>query len=359
MFNPSRLRFARERRGLTKKKLASMINVHPRSITAHESGEFPPAEETVAGLATALSFPESFFYGDDIGKPNPESASFRAMTRMSASRRDAALCAGELACLLNSWIENHFNLPQTDLIDFSGEEPEAAAEMLRQHWNLGQLPIKSMVHLLEAKGVRVFSLSENTLDMNAFSFWRDESPFIFLNTMKSSENSRFDAAHELGHLVLHKNGLPGGQDAERQANEFATSFLMPKSDVLAHAPKNATVQSLIQLKHRWIVSVAALAFRLHKIGVITDWNYRMLYIEIAEKGYRKSEPNEAPRETSKLLAIIFDALKKEGLSKQHIANDLSIHVSEIEKLIFHLTLTAIAGSSAPSPRKKTSLRILK
>jgi len=57
----------------------------------------------------------------------------------------------------------------------------------------------------------------------------------FLNTLKQSERGRFDAGHELGHLVLHQHGSPnGGQEIERAANDFAAAFLMPRSSVLAY-----------------------------------------------------------------------------------------------------------------------------
>jgi Zn-dependent peptidase ImmA (M78 family) len=69
---------------------------------------------------------------------------------------------------------------------------------------------------LESKGVRVFSLAANTVKVNAYALWKDEKPFVFLNTFKSTESSRFDAAHELGHLVLHQDGSVTGREAEDQ-----------------------------------------------------------------------------------------------------------------------------------------------
>ncbi|WP_376773772.1 ImmA/IrrE family metallo-endopeptidase [Rhizobium mongolense] len=72
---------------------------------------------------------------------------------------------------------------------------------------------QNMVHLL----VRVFSLVENTRTVDAFSVWRGIRPFVFLNTIKTSEHGRFDAAHELGHLVLPRHGGPSGRRAEDEA----------------------------------------------------------------------------------------------------------------------------------------------
>ena len=106
---------------------------------------------------------------------------------------------------------------------------------------------KNMVHLFEAKGVRVFSLVEDTRTVDAFSVWRGTRPFAFLNTIKTGEHGRFDAAHELGHLVLHRHGGPSGRRAEDEANRFASSFLMPAADVIARLPR---IHTLNQSKQR-------------------------------------------------------------------------------------------------------------
>jgi hypothetical protein len=54
----------------------------------------------------------------------------------------------------------------------------------------------------------VFSLALDAAEVDAFSMWRQSTPYVFLNTKKSAEHGRFDAAHELGHLVLHRHGSP-------------------------------------------------------------------------------------------------------------------------------------------------------
>ncbi|MET9565773.1 ImmA/IrrE family metallo-endopeptidase [Streptomyces tauricus] len=75
--------------------------------------------------------------------------------------------------------------------------------MVRTRWDLGQAPAPNMVHLLEAHGVRVFSLPPDSLEVDAFAVWRSGVPFVFLHTLKTVERARFFAAHELGHLVMH------------------------------------------------------------------------------------------------------------------------------------------------------------
>lgn len=354
-FNPKRLSVARLRRGLTKTELASLISLTTRSITAYECGEFMPNKEQLVKLSQALYFPVDFFFGDDLEEITPDIVSFRSLSKMAASQRNSALGTGAIALLLNKWIEDRFELPKADLPNLSQESnPEAAADVLRIMWDLGELPIKNIIHLLESKGVRLFSLSIDTSDLDAFSMWSDETPFIFLNTKKSCERSRFDTAHELAHLILHKHAgaKAKGQVAEREADAFASAFLMPRSSVLANAPYMATVDQLVRHKVYWTVSVAALAHRLHDVSLVSDWHYRTLSIEIAKRGYRKQEPNEAQREISQVLAKVFIALREEGVTKADIAEALFIHTEEIDQLVFGLVLRSLTKSGNISNNHK-------
>jgi Zn-dependent peptidase ImmA (M78 family)/DNA-binding XRE family transcriptional regulator len=363
MFNATRLVLARQRRGLTMTQLAKVCEVTRRMITGYESGEYVPGPETLARMSETLKFPEAFFLGDDLEQVVEETASFRSMSKMTAGQRNMALGQGALALHFSRWIERRFELPPVSLPDLRHErDPEAAAAAVRQHWGLGQQPVKNLLHLLESKGVRVFSLSIDAAEVDAFSLWKDSLPFVFLNTRKSAEHSRFDAAHELGHLLLHRHAAPGGREAEAEADAFASAFLMPRGSVLAHAPRFATLEQLIRLKRIWTVSLSALTYRLHAVGLLSDWHYRGLCIEISQRGFRKSEPEEAPRENSQVLAKVFAALRAEGMTKGDIAAQLGIHPSEIDQLAFGLmlvSLTETAGDSAARGGKVVRLRLVK
>jgi Zn-dependent peptidase ImmA (M78 family) len=348
---------------MLKARLAQVSGLSPRSLTGYEAGETEPSEAAVQRLADALAFPTGFFFGPDVDELLPETASFRALSKMSMGERNQALTAGALAIEVAGWISERFNLPKCDVPDLSEFTPEAAADTLRSIWGLGEQPIGKMVHLLEAKGVRVFSLSEVVgPDVDAFSLWKAGTPYMFLNTLKSGERGRFDAAHELGHLVLHAHGSPAGRESEFEANRFASAFLMPRSSVVASAPRPATLELLMAAKRIWSVSAAALAYRMHALQLITDWHYRTLCIQMAP--YRKEEPNGIPRETSQLLDKVFAALREDGAGKAKIAQDLRVHQDEIDGLVFGLVMTHLrggAGGASPGAGRgahRTRLRLV-
>lgn len=373
MFNASRLTLARKRRGLSKTKLAESIGITPKAVSDYEAGEYAPADEMQKKLSEYLRFPVSFFSGADLHEPTPETASFRSMSKMTAGQRDAALGAGALAFMLNDWVESRFILPPTDLPDLRGEDPETAATIVRQYWGIGERPIRNMIHLLESKGVRVYSLSENSVEVDAFSLWKEQTPFVFLNTMKSAERSRFDAAHELGHLVLHRHIGPkdssceenkeNPQHTEKQADAFASALLMPRSSVIGTTTGVVTLDTLLQLKKQWIVSVAAFAHRLHALNLISDWHYRTLCIDISQRGWRKKEPNETTRETSQVIAMVLTSLRQDGINKLCLAEQLDLDPREVDNLIFGLTITGIEGSGGINNqdhhKSKPNLRIIK
>lgn len=329
---------ARQRRKLSGKQLADAGGLSAVTVSKAENGH-QVQEETAKVFAKTLGFPLSFFYLEAPEVIEASTVSFRSLAKMSAANRDASLAAGSLGVSLYDWVDERFHLPSADLIDLSKERerPDFAARLLRQHWGLGDRPVGNMLSLLESKGVRVLSLSENTLDVDAYSFWRSDFPFVFLNQMKTPERSIFDCAHELAHLVMHHHsGAKGEVGAEQQADAFASAFLMPEADIKNEATSVSTVRQVLQLKKRWRVSAMALVFRMHKLGLITEWTYKSLCIELGKLGYRRSEPDGINREVSVVWQKVLTALWSKRITKEHIAQELQIPLSELEALIFGL-----------------------
>lgn len=366
MFNPLRLTIARERRGMTKKRLAEAIDLSTVAIHRYEIGEDSPSEGSLSKIAVALDFPIAFFRGGDCDQPRPENASFRGLASKTARVMGAALASGALAYLFDDWVSKRYSRVDLDLPEFEATmSPHMAAKLLRQHWRLGDKPIENMVHLLEAKGIRVFSLAENTKDIDAFSVWRDDVPYVFLNRFKSSERSRFDAAHELCHLCLHKHGgaaaIHKNGPIEKDAQAFAGAFLMPEADLRSIVNKPVySVEDLLPYKKRWRVAAVALTYRLHEIGLINDARANSLYVEMSRRGWLKNEPDGIAREQSYLWQLIADDLRQVGVTKNDIAWETGVPVSELEALLFGLAnMVTIDGAGERTPPRKVDLRLVK
>ncbi len=334
MFSSVRLSIARKRRQMTKKALAEKAGVSQVTLTRIETGQtVEPEEDTISMIAKVLRYPKKFFYLDDCEELTPKSVSFRSLSSLTARQRDAALASGALAHILDDWVTQRFHLPAPDILDLRDETPTSAAAALRRHWGLGYKPIPNVIRLLESKGVRIFSLAENNQNVDAFSTWRNGIPYVFLNTFKSAERSRFDAAHELGHLVMHLHGEQSGREVEREADQFASAFLAQRDDLIAHLPHIRSLKQLVSRKDRWGISVSALARAAYDAGLVSDWYYRDLCKEISYRGYRKNEPRPMERDYSLLWKKVLETLWSDRITKEHVADELGLPDDEVESLI--------------------------
>ncbi len=359
-FEPSRLAVARKKRGLTQKDLAHALGLSPRHLNSYEAGTHVPPEPMIKLIAEKLGFPIHFFMKTEVESIPTEFVSFRAMSKMTSKMRDQALASASIGMMVADWLEEKFNLPQSSIPDLRGMHPELAAESLRREWALGDKPIKNIIHLLESKGARVYSLaSDGAEEIDAFCFWRQSVPYIFLNISKSSERVRHDVAHELGHLVLHRHGQPNGRSVEHEADSFASAFLMPRSSILANSSGLPSIPALIQKKKIWNVSLASLVHRLRTAGILTEWHYKQLFIEISQRGFRKSEPESSPHESSLILKKVIELLKSENKNLSDLSKDLDVSASDINSLFFGFILTALSGSSESSGLlRKPDLRLV-
>jgi Zn-dependent peptidase ImmA (M78 family) len=343
---PSRLTLARKRRALTLVRLAGESGISTSSLFAYEDGTQEPSAAFVNGLASMLDVPVSFLIAPDIEEIPVGAISYRMPGKITESQRDAARSAARLAVCLSDWISERFRLPVADVPSLSEPDPETCAEVVRARWGLGQSPASNMIHLLEAHGVRVFALAADCAAVDTFSFWWKGTPYVFLNTARATELCRFDAAHELGHLVMHSGARdPVGSPAEQEANCFATAFLMPRSGVLAKGLRRATADRILKARQPWKVPAMALTQRLRELGLLEDWEYRTVCVNLSRMGYRSAEPAGIPRETSQVLAKVFASLRSEGVTVPTVARELRLTPGELRTQVFGLVPVALDGHS--------------
>jgi Zn-dependent peptidase ImmA (M78 family) len=167
----------------------------------------------------------------------------------------------------------------------------------------------------------------------------DGRPIVMLwSTKQDAARSRFDAAHELGHLVMHPDPEPGNKTMERQAHAFAASFLMPADQVRDELPTKAPTKRdqghLLGLKRTWGVSVAALYYRARELKTISPEAHRNAMIRLSDWGWRKSEPGDlGPYERPTLLRRGLDlVVESTGTSEDTIANALGIPSDRLNEI---------------------------
>ncbi|KIA60387.1 hypothetical protein FG87_37240 [Nocardia vulneris] len=320
------------RRGLTKAELARNLSVIPRTITRYEAGEAP--RQVAAALAEALDFPIGYF--DRGGAPVFDAADvrFRAARQASARERDAAVAAGVSGVEIDRWISMRFILPEMAVPSLAGNDPATAAQLLRGVWGLGTKPLPNLVQLCESRGIRIYSLPPFADAVDAYSMWQGGTPYVFLARRKSPERIRFDLAHEIGHLVLHDGEPCETAVIEREADAFASEFLVPAASVVEYLSSTPSVSDILAVRSQFKVSAMALAMAAHKSGRISDWIYRQICIELSTRGFRSSEPGGMPNyEMSRVFPQVLRRSSAK-VSARVIADDLELPTSDVHALTF-------------------------
>lgn len=345
---PERIALARRRRGHTRVSLAQELGVTDRTTQKYEKEGAPAL--ALEGLARVLEYPVEYFSREPGVWLELDGVNFRAGRAATRSARDSALAAGVTGIEVMQWVEDRFTLPPVRVPSFEGVTPKLAAQLLRDEWGLGTKPLPNLVQLCESRGVGVLVLPDAAMQVDAFSAWFEGKPFIFIARQKTPERARFDIAHELGHLVLHRFAPVDSSSAvqEREADEFASAFLMPEALLSDYLPRNASVDELLSVKRIFQVSAFALATSLHKAGRMTDWIYRKVCVELTRRGYRDGEPEGmGVFESSRLFPQVFAADKGGPVSVERIASDLAVPFDDVLTLTFGSRLRVLDGLGEP------------
>lgn len=262
--------------------------------------------------------------------------------------------------LLN-WLDERQPLPPVKLqlrSSTSGDVPAAAYE-LRRRLNLSPTqPIEHLTHPVERAGVvvvvrrrpytggftrevkavtRPYQFGEGLVHETAAnerhegcSAWVGEfreRPLIVMRGVTTWEKTRWVLAHELGHLSLHAGRTFVSEESEEEASAFASELLAPIDEIRQGLPSVVTLATLLDLKFKWGVSLAALIRHLHTNGAITDQRKKTLYDQLytrrnpetgrsfgaTEPGWDRRDP-ERPRLISAWLERIVGNVAPEAIA---------------------------------------------
>lgn len=345
LFDRHRLRLARELRGLSQVDLAREVgSVRAASLSQFEQGHAKPSSATLQRLAVALQVPVTFFATptrpDRAGVNN---GFFRSLRSTAPRDRQRALAHVELAREIVRELESFVRLPDLDLPQAqkrvtestSQAEIEDIASEVRLSWKIPAGPIDDVVLQLERHGIVTTRLDVGNAKIDAFSVPFRDRPIIALSADKNiRDRSRFDAAHELAHLVLHSEGQIGTKTIETQAHQFAAAFLMPANEIRSQLPSKADWNELIRLKAYWHVSIAALLKRAQTLKVMSEQTYVQALKAMSARGWRQTEPGDLGRpEQPVLLRRAVDVANDVGVSLTHLAERAGLPQPEIYSIV--------------------------
>jgi Zn-dependent peptidase ImmA (M78 family) len=269
-------------------------------------------------LAIALGFPVQFLSAPPITPVQRASLLFRANKGMSRGEEDQLVAWARLiGDLIQQSERERVRLPSLRLPRMKvGTTPVNAAIETRRALGLdSDEPIPHLTRAIERLGVYVavidFSAELHAKHHDAFSTWLGPSfdlPLVAVRANVSWERTRMSIGHEVGHLVMHYVRRDGALEAE--AYEFAAEFLLPRSSLFEHWPRQATLMALMPLKRKWGMSLQGLIEHGYRNGLLADTQRTNLYKQMSNKRdrisgerWRVTEPGWTEREPERPLLL--------------------------------------------------------
>lgn len=335
-FSGQRLKEAREVRSMQQLILAELLEVSPQAISKYERGGAKPSPEILERLADKLNVPPAFFLMPDRAVDN-RTVFYRSLSAATKGARSRAEHRVSWLGDLTRYVSDFVDLPVVNIPDFGvpdnpfrldGSDIEQIAADARAHWGMRESPIGNMVTLMENQGAVVArdQLGAATLDSLSEFDQGSGRPLILIGTDKGTPARwRFDVAHELGHLILHKRvdrrrfkNLAEHKEIENQAHRFAGAFLLPRAP-FSEELYAASLDAMLTIKARWRVSVGMMIKRARQTHLINETVERRLWINYSRRGWRGVEPldDSMEHERPALLHRSFELILEAGAQTVH------------------------------------------
>jgi len=349
VLQPARLEQALASRGLTKGELAGLVGVAASTVTKWCKGDQAPEAETFDRLALVLNVQPEWLTRQML--PAVSAPLYRSNSSALKSARAKLEArtewAQEVAVLLGDYVDYPVvNLPERGFRDpeqIGFADIEAAAEECRSLWQLGRGPILDLTLAAESAGIVIVREETEIAVIEGLSCWSGplNRPIVLLSADKANAfRSRFDLAHEIGHLILHKH-IPRADERDRyklmetQAHRFASALLLPAETFANEVRIPTNLDNLLILKQRWGASAAAMMMRLHVLGLLSDDEKLVLFKRRSARWGSKAEPGDDKwkPEEPRLLRRTIELLVNQGvLPAEGIPRYLGFSMHDVERL---------------------------
>jgi Zn-dependent peptidase ImmA (M78 family)/transcriptional regulator with XRE-family HTH domain len=334
-FNAQILKLAREARYITQAELATMLGIEQGTLSKIEKEILTIDDKLVQKISTVLDFPVEFFYQDRkvmIVEGHYRRKVSTPVKKMKQYAAQMTIAEWHFLKLMDEIELPETKLPSWDVLEDGS--PAMCATHLRDFWKIPKGRITNLTKLMEDNGIVIFPLDLG--EMSGFSTYINGNiPIVYVNSNLSPDRYRLTIAHELGHIIFHfGNKVSQERDVEAEAYEFAIALLVPENSIKPYFTK-LSIEKLADLKSYWYVSMQALLRYANTLGMVTQNQYKYLWIQMGSLGYRKNEPVSIPVERPSLITEIVNAYVSDlGYSKEELAAVLQINMSELDSLYF-------------------------
>ena len=336
--NGTRLKEARLFNHLTMSSLADQVGVSKQAISKYEHNKIEISSNVFQKLVQVLNFPLYFFTDVEKVPYQDDGTFYRSRLTATQSEKQPSKTYKKAAAYLRDYFENYIDFPTLDTnIELDGS-PENAANELRELWQLDDRPINDIVDLMERHGLIIVNVDFNSNKIDARSGYVEIGEKQYYIVLVNAENTnffreQFTLAHELGHYAMHAKLYHPQEDLlgqdyrniENEANKFASAFLMPKDSFTADLTRDGFINldTFIDLKSKWNVSIAAMVHRAHDLELIDDREYVKLQKQISYRGWRTKEimDDEKIMSEPKALNQAFELLEEHRVVHPKDLND--------------------------------------
>ena len=275
-----RLRYARERAGLSLSQVKERAGIGESSVSEFEGEKREPKLAQLRAFAKTYQRSISFFLSE--GPIPRETVLWRERPRENAEgieTRFLQLCEQyhNLEVWCNEPRRSDLPEPEDEVEGFGYDKAEALANRVNRELLLGDRPGQALLRVLEeACGVKVFHLDFEPSGAAASTKSKVFGYAVLLNSVNVRWRRSFDLAHELFHLLTwnifrsvdeEAPFIPGERE-EKLATCFARHLLMPMAATREAVGRRArdgklTYEALFDIAREFDVSVEALLRHMH------------------------------------------------------------------------------------------------
>ncbi|MBD3894937.1 ImmA/IrrE family metallo-endopeptidase [Halomonas sp. ML-15] len=353
-FQGLRLSQLRTVHNLTLTELGEQVGRSSSTVSAWEKGAQLPEAESLDRLCCVFNVSRMWFL-----RPVPAAVEEKPRPYFFRSQAAAHKQARERSQLYLAWLQEisdffqdamewpEVNVPMLGADDcrlISDEEIEEIARECRETWKLGAAPIPNVIQVMENAGIICTRATLGHVKMDGVSHVSvlDGRPYVLIAEDKANAiRNRFDAAHELGHVVLHSR-VPAWQYEkkelydllEEQAHRFASAFLMPPES-FSQEVVWPTLDNLLSLKPRWKASVASMIVRCRDLSLLSEQLELRLWKGRSARKWTKGEPGDEAFaiEQPKLMMRGVHLLVDNGIfERAELAHQIGLPPETIEML---------------------------